>query len=282
MTFVRVLRTARVTLTHTFYVDGVATDADGTPTVSIKRLDGTEVAAPSVSHSGVGTGEYSYVFPEQSQVDTLQGIITAVVAGATIEQTDFIEVVGGFLFGLAEARSMPPALSLAQWPDEVLAQRRISTEMECERICGQAFVPRFGRVALSGNNRSTLLLPRSNIRAIRSITLDGAAVAADAYTWTRGGVIARKVGWWTVGSSNVVVEFEYGMDYPPPDLADAAMLRLRSRIAQGKSEIPSRAQSYTVQGGGVYRLSMPTREKTGHPDVDGVYEGYTPVEAGFA
>jgi hypothetical protein len=282
MTFVRILRTTRVTMSHTFYVDGVATDATGTPTVSIKRLDGTEVATPSVSHSGVGTGTYTYVFPEQAQLDTLQAIITATVAGAPIEQSDWVEIVGAFLFGLAEARNMPPVLSAVQWPDEVLAQRRISTEMECERICGQAFVPRFGRVALSGNNRAALVLPRSNIRAVRSITLDGALQTADAYTWTRSGVIARKVGWWTVGSSNVIVEFEYGMDYPPPDLTDAAMLRLRSRIAQGKSEIPSRASSYTVQGGGVYRLSMPTREKTGHPDVDGVYEGYTPVEAGFA
>lgn len=282
MTFVRILRTARVTMTHTFYVDGVPTDATGTPTVSIKRLDGTEVATPPASHSGVGTGEYTYVFPEQSQVDTLEGIITADIAGADVEQSDWVEIVGGFLFGLAEARAMPPALSVQQWPDEVLAQKRLSTELECERICGQAFVPRFGRVALNGNNRTALLLPRANIRAIRSVTLDGTAQAVDSFTWTKSGVIARRVGWWTLGASNVVVEFEYGMEYPPPDLSDAAMLRLRSRIAQGKSEIPSRAASYTVQGGGVYRLSMPTREKTGHPDVDGVYEGYTPVEAGFA
>lgn len=282
MTFVRIARTTRVTLSHTFYVDGVATDATGTPTVSIKRLDGEEVATPSVSHAGVGTGTYSYVVPEQSTLDTLQAVITAVVAGATIEQSDWIEVVGGFLFTLAEARAMPPALSLQQWPDAVLAQRRIGTEIECERICGQAFVPRFARVALSGNNRASVLLPRSHVRAIRSITLDGVAQDSSTYHWTTSGVLIRKTGWWTFGSSNVVVEFEYGMDVPPVDLSEAAMLRLRSRIAQGKSEIPSRASSYTVQGGGVYRLSMPTREKTGHPDVDGTYEGYMQVEAGFA
>lgn len=280
MTFVRIARTTSVTLSQTFYVDGVATDATGTPTVSIKRLDGTEVATPAVGHPSVGV--YTYAVPSQSTLDTLYADMTGVVAGVTVTFRDWIEIVGGFIFTLAEARAMPPVLTLAQWPDEKLAPHRISTENECERICGKAFVPRFARVALSGNGKRTILLPRTDVRTIRAVTLDGATVSTAEVKCASDGVLRRESGYWTEGIANVVVEFEFGMDFPPPDLADAAMLRLRTRLNKGVTEIPARAASFTAAAGGVYRLSTPTREKTGYPDVDGAYEKYTVTEASFA
>lgn len=287
MTLARVLRTAQVVLSHTFYVDEVATDATGSVTVSVKRLDGTVVTSGTAS--GPVTHEYSFTVPAQSQVDTLTVDWTATVAGASVTARDIIEVVGGFIFGLAEARAVPPALSLTKYPTATLAQKRIGVENECEEICGQAFVPRFNRVQFTvggvnaGPVRTTLALPHINVRTLRAVTVDGTAQNLTGLVVSESGVVSGlAIATTTVTGSKVIVEYEHGMEYPPEDLKDACMLRLRSRLTQGDNGIPQRALSFSVADGGVYRLSTPAGNRTGIPEVDGVYERYTIDRGGFA
>ena len=288
MTYVRVLKTAQVVLSHTFYVDETPTDAIGAVTYSVKRLDGTVVASgnatgPSAQHV------YTVTVPAQSQLDMLTVDWTGTVGGAAVTARDFIEVVGGFIFGLAEARAVPPALDATRYPTDKLAQKRIGVEQECETICGQAFVPRFARVAftLDADARGTsitskLALPHINVTALRAITVDGAAQSVTGLSVSQSGVLRGLVWTGTIIGSRIIVEYEHGMDYPPEDLKDACMLRLRSRLTQGDSGVPQRALSFSVQDGGVYRLSTPSATKTGIPDVDGVYERYTIGMGGFA
>lgn len=287
MSLVRVLRTSQVVLSHTFYVDETATDATGAVTYSIKRLDGTVVASGSAS--GPVSHIYTVTVPAQSQVDTLTIDWTGLVAGATLTARDIVEVVGGFIFGLAEARAQPPALDITRFPTARLAQKRIGVEQEAEEICGQAFVPRFGRASFTvggyGNTGTlyNLTLPHVGIRALRGITRDGVAASLAGLNVSPGGVVSG--GQWVAfgaSGSTVTVEYEYGMEYPPEDLKDACMLRLRSRLSSGDTGVPQRALSFSVADGGVYRLSTPSGKKTGIPDVDGVYERYTFERGGFA
>lgn len=280
MTLVRVLRTAQVVLSHTFYVDETATSATGTVAYAIKRLDGTAVSSGTAS-GPAPAGVYQVTVPAQSSVDILTLDWTGVISGATVTARDYVEVVGGFLFGLAEARAMPPVLDSVKYPTATLAAKRITVERECEEICGQAFVPRFGRAAVSAG-RPTLTLPDVNIRTLRGVSVGGVTISTTGLAVSASGVVSG--GSWPVSTPNipVIVEYEHGWDYPPEDLREAAMLRLRSRLSMGDSGVPQRALSFSVADGGTYRLSTPSKKRTGIPDVDGVYERYTTDAGGFA
>lgn len=281
MTLVRVLKTAQVTLSHTFYVDEVATDAAGPVTYSIKRLDGTAVASGTATHPG-GAGIYQATVPAQSQLDTLTLDWTGTVGGASVTARDIVEVVGGFLFGLSEARAQPPVLDSTRYPTARLASKRISVEQECEEICGQAFVPRFARVALTATGGVGMVLPSVRVRALRAVTVDGVSQSLTGLTVTPSGVVTG--GYWPDRwpLSTIVFEYEHGWEYPPEDLREAAMLRLRSRLGQGDTGVPQRAISFTTGDGGIYRISTPSKQRTGIPEIDGVYERYTPDQGGFA
>jgi len=287
MSLVRVLVTTEVTLTHTFYVDEQPTDLTGSCTVTLKRLDGTTVASGSGTKPPGTTGVYTFAVPEQATVDMLTLDWAGTLAGAAVSVRDYVEVVGGFLFGLAEARAKHTSLAnTTAYPSTLLAAKRIEVEQECERICRRAFVPRFARLALSGNDTDRLPLPAnlamgggSEIRAVRAVTVNGTVWSAPEVTalgFTDFGVIKRPGGAiWPAGTGNIVVEWEHGWDYPPADLSEAAILRLRSRIAYTLSGIPDRAISFDIAEGGTFRLSTPGKQRTGIPDVDGVYEKYT-------
>jgi hypothetical protein len=286
MSLVRVLVTTEVTLTHTFYVDEVATDLAAACTVTLKRLDGTVVVTGPATHPGPA-GVYTFAVPEQATVDLLTMDWSGTLAGAVVSVRDYVEVVGGFLFGLAEARQKHPSLAnIATYPSSLLASKRIEVEQECERICRRAFVPRFARIRLSGNDTERLPLPwnlqmggGSEGRVVRAASISGTVMSAPdvaALGITEYGVIKRPGGAvWPSGTGNIIVEYEHGWDYPPADLAEANILRLRSAIASTLSGIPDRAISFAVAEGGTFRLSTPSKQQTGIPDVDGTYEKYT-------
>lgn len=282
MTLVRVLRTSQVVLSHTFYVDETATDATGPVTYSVKRLDGTVVASGTAT-GPAPLGTYSVTVPAQSSVDILTLDWTGLISGSTVTARDFVEVVGNYIFGLAEARAMPPALDATRYPTATLARKRISVEQECEAICGQAFVPRFVRAAVQVG-RSTLTLPDINVRTLRAVTVNGVAQSLSGVAVSTAGVVSGG-GWAALNTTPVPVvyaEYEHGWDYPPEDLREACILRLRSRLSMGDTGVPQRALSFSIADGGVYRLSTPSKQKTGIPEVDGVYERYTSERGGFA
>jgi hypothetical protein len=286
---IRVLRTAQVTLSHTFEVDEVPTDAAGAVTVTVARLDGTVVSTGAATHGA--TGVYTYVLPAQAQLDTLTVDWSGSVGGATVVVRDYVEIVGGFLFGLKQARDMRPPLSPTKYTTAELARTRVEVEQECERICQQAFVPRFHRVALSGTGTSTLATPHANLRVLRGVKVSGVAMSGPelaAVGVSPSGVLTLNpsvmsgAGSWPVGVANIVVEYEYGWDMPPLEISDKAIIRLRSLLTAGDTSVPYRAISFTVSDGGTYRLSTPSKERTGIPDVDATYDRYALDLGGFA
>ena len=82
MELLRVLTTAKLTLSQTFTVDEVATDAAGSVNVTVKRLDGTVVAGPTAATHPGPVGLYTYDLPAQPAVDALRVEWTGSVGGA--------------------------------------------------------------------------------------------------------------------------------------------------------------------------------------------------------
>lgn len=270
MTLLRVLATAQVTISHTFFVDEVPTDAAGPVTVSVKRLDGSAVATATAVHPGA-PGVYTYALPAQGAVDALTIDWSGIVAGATITARDNVEVVGGYLFGLAEARALPPVLDAVRFPTGMIAATRVAVEQECEKICGRAFVPRFRREKVRIIN-DKVMPTEVDVRAIRSVTIRGVPYTGWYWPDRRGPITNVSPGY--VDDYDATIEYEYGMDYPPEEIRQAAMLRLRSRLTATDTGIPSRALSFSVTDGGVYRLATPGQKATGVPEVDAAYQRY--------
>lgn len=293
MALTRVPRNAASTVEHTFYLDETATDSGTTVTYAVVDANGDAVASGNASSAGVGTGRYTFTLPAQSAL--MRGTVTwaGTIGGAATAEVDQFEVVGGFFFGLKEARDSDASLSsTATYPTSAIRARRVEVETECEDICDRAFAPRYDRVVLDGSGTGELVLRHSDpnrsiadVRRIRSVTvaprLDEEFVALTegqlaALSWSADGVLTRTDGdVWTYGGRNVVVEYEYGLDAPPAGLVTAALTRLRTRLNVNRNGIPDRASSFTVTEGGTFRLDMPGAWKTGIPEVDAVYARYS-------
>jgi hypothetical protein len=289
MSVIRVQRTASAVLTRTVHIDEALTDATAGMSVTVTRLDGTVVAGPTAA-THPSTGVYTYTLPGQPDLDHLDVSWVGIVGGSTVTLTDRVEIVGGFLFGLAEARGSDSSLSdPVRYPTSDLADKRMAVELECERICGWAFVPRFDRFILSGDGTTALIVPKQKLRAIRALSTTiqpGAASIVTPLTNIAvdpGGRLTRfDGGLFPYGAMNIVVEVEHGWDYPPEDLKDKAMYRLRSLLNLTRSGVPDRVASYSTPDGAVYRVTLPTRGSTGIPEVDAVYQRYEAPPLGFA
>ncbi len=290
MTTLRVLRTAKATLTRIFHLDEEVEDASGSVVVSITRLDGTVVQTGNADGPDPDGG-YAFTFQGSDTLDHLRVSWAATVGGdaITLDQ-DLIEVVGGFYFSLSEGRETDPVLAdTVKFPTARLRERRDQVEAECERLTGQAWVPRFRRATLTGTGRTALVLPDPEIRAIRAVTLNGSVMTSGQLAgvgFNASGLLYLSSGWTpsTLGAiGNVVVEYEHGHDRPDPDLVEAARLRFKSLCLEGRSNLPDRAerQVQVDANGGTVVYGSPNAEKTGIPAVDAVYGRLADARPGF-
>jgi hypothetical protein len=292
----RVAKTAPATLSHTFVVGETPTDPTGaTATVAITDANGAAVVASTAATHGTA-GVFTYALAGQSQLARYTAAWTATFSGSAVVETDYVEVAGGFYFDLAVARGSDASLAdTAKYPLAALVTARQEVEDECEQICDRAFVPRYRRAVLDGSGTSDLLLTDAawavdgrsagDVRTIRAasvapqvgqtfVALTSAQLAA-LYVTADGQLRRTDANIWTEGVGNVIVEFEYGWDSPPPDLVRAALIRLRTRLNWNRSGVPDRASSFTAADGGTYRLDLPGAFKTGIPEVDAVYARYS-------
>lgn len=289
----RIQKNAAGTLSHTFLVDEAPTDSSTTVTYAVVDAVGVSVASGNATLGGVGSGTYSFVLPAQAALKALTVTWSATIAGSATTQTTYAEIVGGFFFSQKQGRDSDASLAdTAVYPVADLVAARLEVESECETICDRAFVPRYERVVLDGTGTDQILLRHSDptrsvaeVRTVRSVKMAAtpdatfvsfSAAELAALTVSADGTLVRTGGdWFTEGRANVVVEYEYGLDRPPPDLVRAALTRLRTQINVNKSGIPDRASSYTANEGGTFRLDMPGAFKTGIPGVDAAYARYS-------
>lgn len=294
-TLTRVAQSAPATLTHTFVVGETPTDAAGAVTVTITDANGSVVVNAAAATHG-STGVYTYAMAGQAALARYAVAWTGTFSGSAVTETDYVEIVGGFFFNLADARGSDSSLADAtRFSTAALASARQEVEDEVEMICDRAFVPRYRRAVLDGSGNPDMLLTdytwaaqgrsAADIRSIRSVTMApqvGQTFVAlttqqlASLIVTADGLLRRVDGAiWTEGVQNVVVEYEYGLNSPPSDLVRAALVRLRDRLAIPLTGINDRATSFTAVDGGTYRLDMPGAFKTGLPAVDAVYSRYS-------
>jgi hypothetical protein len=265
----------------------VLTPASGDVVVTVARLDGTIVQGP-VTATPDGADGYAFTFAGSDVLDELMLTWAAQVGGdAIILDQDVIQVVGGFYLGLGEIRAIDPVFQgvsgLARYPTQDLIERRIETEDEFERICGQAFVPRFARETLAGTGRGYLKLGWPRLRRVRAITVGGVAWEPDRVAWFGSdllGVLRSDAGW-PFGVGNIVVEYEHGMDRPPTDIVRVARLRMKSHLLTTKSPLPDRAERIATTEVGTVTLAIASKFATGIPEVDAALERFPSPRPGF-
>lgn len=273
-----------VTLSHTWLTnEDTPTSASGPVAVSVTDPAGTVVTSGNATLGDPGV--YTFVLPPQASLTLLTVTWLATVAGFAVTATGLVEVSGGVFFTIPQIRAADDQLAdVNRFPTAALVAARLETEIECEDICGRAFVPRYWRETVDGTGTSDVLLGKPDIRVITAAAvrsragqplvpltpaqLAGLVVTADG--------MLRRTGadFWTEGVRNVQLDAEFGLDAPPPPLIEAALVRLRSLATKHKTLIPDRAASFTAIDGGTYRLTLPKRKSTGIPDVDAVYARY--------
>lgn len=290
-TLTRIAQSSAGTLSHTFLVDETPTDAVGTVTYAAVDAAGNAVVSGNATHGA--TGVYSFVLAGQPQLSAGTVTWTGTVGGSSTTQTTFYEIVGGYFFSLAQARASDEVLAdTGDYTTAELVDGRLEVEAECEHICDLAFVPRYDRVVLDGTGTGEVLLKLSDlgrsvaaVRAIRSVSMadspDGTftdftvAQLADLDATADGKLVRTGGDIFIEGRANIVVELEYGLDRPPPDLYRQALVRLRTVLNIPKSGVPDRASSFTMTDGGTFRLDLPGPFKTGIPSVDAAYGRYS-------
>ena len=256
--------------------NGEPANASGAVTVGIARADGTAlVAAGSSTTDEPETGRYSYQLSAvlTALLDDLRGTWSA-DGGLT---TTTIEILGGFFYSVSEARASSAALAdTDRFSNAQILAARNAVQTRCEDYCKRAFTPRYRRIRMKGSER--LLLPDSDVRAVRSLSLDGQAYGVDdlnSLVIDEIGVLARTSGYIGNSMNSVIVGYEYGMDAPPQDLRDANLAHLRMVLTSDRSAIPARTETFNVSDGGTFRLSIPDGDHaTGVAEIDEVYNRY--------
>lgn len=264
----RVKRNTPVTISNTWYADGAVVDP-GTVTIGITRDDGTDLVAAGTATSGSGAAArtFNLTTSHTSLLDVLTATWTTTLQGV---DTTRHEIAGDFLFTVAQALATDGLSS--KTPAQIIEKRTL-VEGLLEQACGVAFVPRYGKTTVSGNGRSTLMLP-PRTTAIRSVTLDGTTVDTSEMRVLASGEVYYP-SWWTTGYANYVIAYEHGYSDGPERMAagDAALTWAKSLLLSGP--IDDRATGTATEFGNITLATPGMRGSvSGIPAVDAFIQNY--------
>jgi hypothetical protein len=270
----RVQKSTPLTLTQTWTEDGVAVEP-GTVTVGITRADGTELVAPGTATTAGGTGvrTFNLTTTHTALLDRLTVTWTSTLKGTL---TSYVEVVGGFLFSIADARAVTPLNNTTTYPTAAIVAMRILVEQSLEDACGVAFVPRYTYETLNGYGATTLQTSWAKTTAIRSVSFDGVALDSTALGTVApspsGSLLYYPVGW-TAGFSNVTIGYEHGHPVTPERVKRAAIRLAKRWLVEGP--VDDRATTFSNDDG-TYSLVTPGRrgEFFDLPEVNAVVQQY--------
>lgn len=257
----RYLTGRAVTLAHTFLNDEDALTPE-TVSVTVTRAG---ASVPAVQGEAVRAGTV-YTFPAGMLPE---GQYAVKWDGSTAVDVETIEVVGGYLFSIPEARASDEDLTADRFPAPEVRHYRDVVESEFERITGRSFTPRTRFLERSKVPGPTDLLP---VADIRSVAIVGGLSAGPA-TIERVG----DFGYLTSCPEDASgIEIAYGFTAAPEGIARVGKLYLRYLLTAERSGIPDRATSYQPVDGGTYTLATAGRggSETGIPDVDAVLKDY--------
>lgn len=265
----RVLKGRSLNLTHSFLEDETPLTV-GPVAVTLSDLDGTTVAGPTAATTN-DQQVWTVSFPRQPL-----GVYTATWDGDSAVDETPIEVVGGFLFSVPDARRSDDYLSDADaFPAAEIAHYREVAEAEFEKITGRSFTTRIKTVTYVADNTPILLDLIPDSQAVESVSVNGEPVEdVSGYRVSRLGKITAPACF--RDGDLVTATVRYGFPAPPPDVARVGMVRVRALLAAESSGIPDRATTWQPQEGGTFRLATAGQGKwrTGIPEVDSTLSGY--------
>ncbi len=252
--------------------DGVAINADVTPTVSAVAIEAGTVTVSSVTTTT--TGNYAAAINVLAP-DRVTATWTATVTTEPVTFTSVHEVRGDRLFTIDAARQFDTGkITAAKMPNDVVAQARDLIWELFEQACNVAFGTRYTRFVRDGSGTTDLPLPVRKITAVRSITIDGTAINlanVDVQIYD-GGTVYLDAGF-PLGRRNVVIGVEHGYPRVPQPIRRAALLTLKDTLLP--SEIGRRAMVVSDETG-TYRLAVAgaPEHPTGIPEVDYILGAY--------
>ncbi len=242
----RILRNTTATLRVTLTVDGVPTDpTPQTVTVDVFRPDGSLVVSGSAVRISAGLYSYTLAPAYTAQYEQLTVVWYSTFGNATTH----VEVVGGYLFSIAQARALRPLQDTTAYPTTAIVDARTYAETALEAACGVSFVPRYGTATVDGSGGRGLWGLPPRITKIRSVSVGGVAHTAGqlaALALRPTGLLYSPTAW-TSGYGNYTVGFEHGYPYAPPRITRAALLLARQQLVA--SPVDDRT-SRVVQDGG--------------------------------
>jgi hypothetical protein len=273
------VNTGPTTITKTWYVDGTPTDV-GDVTIGVTDANGTEVVAAGAATTNNADGTYDYALPIQTDLTILKVEWTDDSSGEVL--TDTVEVVGSYLFSIAEARAynivggQTPLSSTSSYPTSKLVEWRDQIAQMFEQRTFRSFTKRYARIELAGDGSTVLYLGDGfattdwgdraggvgrflDIRRIISVTVNGTAVSLSNVKLVNNGMLRRINGSWTSATStdplNIVIEYEYGMEN-----YEARENGLRLLAANAiPSDVSSRATSFSDEDGTFRLTTLPVQ-----------------------
>lgn len=270
-----------------YSVSVAPTDDEGAPIpltgdVELEVTDGAGVLVHSATVAAdQGSATAQIPFADLPHLDTYQLTWSADVEGSPMQWTDQLEIVGGYLFEIAQLRSFDRAFEdTTHYPTEFLRRMRTAAEnlIEGEHAANVAFVPRGARATVDGTGRASIELPHLEAREVISLEVDGEAWTAEQIsTLIVDDCLLRlsttsPITSWPVGSRNIRVHFTHGMNFSPPAIARAALLLVRDHAEP--SSIPGRATASSI-GEQMFRMTVAGRDgTTGLPEVDAAIQQF--------
>lgn len=241
--------TIHVTLTQ----DGVAADPEpDDATVTLTRWStGAQIGPYDAYDEGTGAFSHTLTPTDAATLDTFTAAWTVTYDGTAQTLETRVEVVGGFLFSLADARATSGLnatnndssyrITTAQ-----ILEARTDVERRLEQELGFAMVPRYSTHTFTGSGSVQVMLPHAYPRRIRAATINGTALT-DAQlatlTITPTGILYYPGGW-TAGSMNITVGYEHGLDTPPPGAKQVALALAKRQLTGSPAD--DRAQTMST------------------------------------
>ncbi|WP_410657839.1 hypothetical protein [Amycolatopsis sp. lyj-112] len=226
-------------LRHTFYVDDTVADA-GTVTVTVTDEADTQVFTGSAIKTG---NEYSFTLPGQATL----GRLAIEWNGSLLDDTSAEEVIGSYLFELAELREIFVARDFKKaYSNSLLRDIRDQVTETFESVANLSFVERRKTVRVSVV-AGQAFLPVVAVRQV--LTVDGESFTGD---FTPNGWVDGLTG------SSATVTYEHGLDGGVTAEAKGMALELAVHLtgAQAKKTPDNAEQLTDATTGNTYRLSL--------------------------
>lgn len=259
--------------------DGQSATPTGSPTCTVVNAAGTTIATPTPTASA-GLLTATLTAAQLANVDRLTVTWGNLVFDAepAVSVVAEYEVIGAWLFTLAEAREFSPdTRPLAnenKYTNARLLAERDRIHDDFEDILGFSCGLRYQREVLSGDGSASLWLANREVDSIRSIE------TRSVTTWTaftstelgyviagENGRLRRESGYWPSGAGNIRVSYVAGRQPIPSQLRRAALLVLQDQLTG--SAVNRRATSESNEMG-TFSLATPGLRGSyyGLPEVD--------------